>query len=149
MIERIEAIEALLSALRHIVPINAATALCYGDSAAERFFSTHPDRFADVGRKRFEHAPTMRRVRMSDGPILTEGKVALRQGFGDWEVIMDTQSDAILNIPVRTVSGKAVGQLNLMGRSGDFTPNIQIAIQTLVNLAADCFVAPAEQEPFS
>ena len=146
MTQKIPTFQALLDALRQIVPINAATALRYRESSAERIFSTHPERFADVGCKDFQDTPTMRKVRLADAPILTAGVAALRDGFGDWQSILATDSDAILNVPVRAASGEALGQLNLMGRSGDFTSDTCIRIQEIVNRAADCFLDPADQE---
>ena len=89
----------------------------------------------------------MQRVRLADMPILTEGTEALRKGFGDWQSILDTDSDAILNVPVCATSGKTVGQLNLMGRAGDFTQDARARIQKVVNQAADCFVETTGQEP--
>ena len=147
MATQISTFEGLLEALRKIVLFNAATALRYQANCAERIFSTHPDRFANVGRKSFEDAPTMQVVRMADRPILTEGNEALRKGFGDWQSILDTGSDAILNVPVCSKSGEMVGQLNLMGRSGDFTQDARALIQKVVNQAADCFIETAGQEP--
>lgn len=147
MATHISTIQALLDAVRKIVKFNAATALRYQATSAERIFSTHPDRFANVGSKSFEDAPTMQRVRLADMPILTEGTEALRKGFGDWQSILDTDSDAILNVPVCATSGKTVGQLNLMGRAGDFTQDARARIQKVVNQAADCFVETTGQEP--
>lgn len=137
---------ALLDALRHVVPINAATALRYHEAGADRIFSSHPDRFADAGSKRFEDAPTMQRVRVAEVPILTEGTEALRERFGDWQTILTTNSDAILNVPVRTASGEPIGQLNLMGRSGDFAADTCVVIQCIANQAVDCFLDPGGKE---
>lgn len=137
---------ALLDALRHVVPINAATALRYHETGADRIFSSHPDRFANTGSKRFEDAPTMQRVRMAETPILTEGTEALREEFGDWQTILTTGSDAILNVPVRAPSGEPVGQLNLMGRSGDFAAGTPAVIQRIANRAVDCFLDPTREE---
>ncbi|WP_339771878.1 hypothetical protein [uncultured Pseudosulfitobacter sp.] len=147
MATHISTIPALIEALRKIVTFNAATALRYQAHGAARIFSTHPDRFADVGVKDYKDAPTMRRVRLAVSPILTEGVEDLQNGFGDWRTILETDSDAVLNVPVRTTSGEAVGQLNLMGRSGDFPPDIRDRIQGIVNQAADCFIETAGQEP--
>ena len=81
MATHISTIPALIEALRKIVTFNAATALRYQAHGAARIFSTHPDRFADVGVKDYKDAPTMRRVRLAVSPILTEGVEDLQNGI--------------------------------------------------------------------
>ncbi|MBT9386755.1 hypothetical protein KM176_23105 [Pseudooceanicola sp. CBS1P-1] len=137
---------ALLAALSALAELRAATVLRYRDGGAERIWSTHPAVFAAEGFKRFDEAPTMRRVRDGGRPVLTEGRAALQAGFADWQAILERGADAILNLPVRDPAGRCLGQVNLMGRYGGFPADVIARLQSTADAHADCFLPPEPQE---
>ncbi|WP_138466562.1 hypothetical protein [Poseidonocella sp. HB161398] len=136
---------ALLDELRGIAGIRALTALRYRGDRAERAFSSHPEIFAAEGVKLFAEAPTMARVRAAGTPVVTEGAAAIRAGFPDGDAILGLGADAIANLPVRAGDGRAVGQLNLMGRAGGFGPEAMGALQAVADRYAVCFAAEGEE----
>jgi hypothetical protein len=138
--------DALISALREQVDVIAATALRYRNDGAERIYSTHPNLFPDTGFKSFSEAPTMSLVRDSKVTRVTEGRDALANGFADWQDIMSTGSDAIVNLPVRDKSGRAMGQLNLMGRAGSFSAETLTQLRDIATKYASAFEDPNTHE---
>lgn len=146
MTESLLSFESLIAELRAVAEIFAVTALRYRPDGAERIYSSHPESFSDSGFKHYADAPTMARVRESEGPVLSDGIEALKDGFTDWQNILSHGCDAVVNLPVRISSGATVGQLNLMGKSGSYSEETLSRLQAITNNFAECFIDTPRKE---
>ncbi|QRF67257.1 hypothetical protein [Ponticoccus alexandrii] len=133
------ALPNLLPELAAVADIQALTALRYVGDRAERIYSSHAEIFAGSDYKQFAEAPTMRRVRDSGAPVVTEGAEALQAGFPDAQSILELGADAIVNLPVRAKDGAVVGQVNLMGRAGTFDTARLRTLQAVADSFSCCF----------
>ncbi len=136
----------LVQQIRGAADVEHITVLRYDDEGASRLFSTTPNLFSDKGFKRFADAPLMEKARNSAMPILSDGKEALQNNFADWEKILQSGSDAVLNLPVKNQDGHAVGQVNLMGRKGMFSSGIIDQLTAAVGPFADLFSPDLEKD---
>ncbi|NVJ90645.1 MAG: GAF domain-containing protein [Methylocystaceae bacterium] len=138
--------KALQDELKLVTEIIAFTALSYDKVGAHRLCSSHPQLFSEAGFKSFLEAPTMKKVKETGEPIITDGIEAIKNGFPDWEKIYLNGCDAIVNLPVCTESGELVGQLNLMGKSGAFNTDTLDQLKLIANHYAEYFMPPSNKE---
>ncbi|AXS40082.1 CocE/NonD family hydrolase [Breoghania sp. L-A4] len=138
---------ALVREMRETANIEYLTVLRYEDGGANRLYSTAPELFAHDGFKRFSDAPLMEKVRVSAQPILSDGMEALRIDFPDWETIIKSGCEAVLNLPVRRQDGAALGQINLLGQKGAFSPETIARLSASAARFAGLFLPDLRKEP--
>jgi hypothetical protein len=128
-----------VDAIQALVGETPFTILRYRDDGAERLFSSAPEIYAPEGFKNWNEAPSMLEVQGGHSPMLSDGKDALMRNFPDWDVIMGSGCDALVNLLVCDEEGRPLGQINVMGKVGSFTPDILDQMQALADAQAHLF----------
>lgn len=129
----------LVDAIQALVGETPFTILRYRDNGAERLFSSAPEIYPPKGFKSWDDAPSMLEVQGGHSPMLSEGKDALIRNFPDWDVILGSGCDALVNLLIRDEEGRPLGQINVMGKVGRFTPEILDQMQALADAQVGLF----------
>ncbi|MDT0683109.1 hypothetical protein RM543_10460 [Roseicyclus sp. F158] len=106
------------------------TVLVYHEAAAERLYSSDPDIVPARGRKRFDDAPAMARMRARGETQVFRGEEELRAMFGGIDRLTAIGCLCLVNLPVRDGAGQLIGQVNLN------LPNRALSSGELRDLAA-------------
>ncbi|RVT98568.1 GAF domain-containing protein [Rhodovarius crocodyli] len=139
---------ALDAALQQLVGHRFLTVLLYRHDlgVAERLYSNRPEMFPTGGRKRFEDAPTQKRVAETRRPYIGPDAASLRRDFPDHEKIFALGCSSILNMPVLW-AGQALGQVNLLHEEGHFGTQHLPPVRVAVQMCVPAFLALKETTP--